>query len=115
MKFNNFLLFISIFIYFSRSIYFILNAVVLQPINGEETAWRVKRLSGASFGREFITEEQHRIFLFYAFNKVKWIENNPEVLDFFEPPQESTTTETSSTTTSLTTLSTVTQSTSTLR
>lgn len=67
----------------SRNMFFINWIFALQPLNSDEINWRFKRLIGMSRNRGFITEEQYQILLYYAFTKARWLDENPEVYEFF--------------------------------
>lgn len=64
---------------------FLINfAFAVNPLNSVEINWRFKRLIGMSYNRGFIDEKFYQVFLYYAFTKARWLEENPEVYEFFE-------------------------------
>lgn len=63
---------------------FLINWIfALHPLNSVEINWRFKRLIGMSRNRGFITEDQYQMLLYYAFTKARWLDENPEVYEFF--------------------------------
>lgn len=64
---------------------FLINfAFAVQPMNSIEISWRFKRLIGMSYNRGFIDEKFYQVFLYFAFTKARWLEENPEVYEFFD-------------------------------
>lgn len=57
--------------------------LAMHPLNSEEINWRFKRLIGMSRNRGFITEDKYQMLLYYAFTKARWLDENPELYEYF--------------------------------